>query len=238
MNDTYTQWIYGRGAGPLAIRMPIFVLGLLGLGCQKAPEPLMSAGRTVESGAPRSGPASTAPAGSDPCGSTAPGEQSGCETALLAGGCFWGMEEILRQIPGVIDVEVGYTGGTTLNPRYKDVRTGFTGHAESVRVVFDPSRISYAELLEKYFFRMHDPTTKNRQGNDFGTQYRSAIFVATPEQRATAEEIKARVGASGFWRDPIVTEIVDAGPFTLAEDEHQDYLQKHPNGYTCHYMRS
>ncbi len=160
------------------------------------------------------------------------------EVALLAGGCFWGMEEILRQIPGVLDVEVGYTGGSTENPSYREVSAGFSGHAEAVRVVFDRSRISYAELLETYFFRMHDPTTPNRQGNDIGSQYRSAIFVATPEQREVAEQVKQRVEASGFWKRPIVTEIVDAGPFTLAEEEHQDYLQKYPSGYTCHYLRN
>ncbi len=159
------------------------------------------------------------------------------EVALLAGGCFWGMEEILRRIPGVIDVESGYTGGSTPNPTYREVCSGLTGHAEAVRVLFEPSRIPYAVLLEKYFFRMHDPTTKNRQGNDFGSQYRSAIFPTTPEQRATAEQVKARVAASGFWGAPIVTEIAAAGPFTPAEEEHQDYLQKYPEGYTCHYLR-
>src|SRR5690606_39058617 len=141
-------------------------------------------------------------------------------------GCFWGMEEILREIPGVLNTEVGYTGGKTAEPTYEDVRTGDTGHAESVRVVFDPSKLSYEELLEKWFFRMHDPTTLNRQGNDVGTQYRSAIFVTSPEQREIAERVKKRVDESGKWDAPIVTEIVDAGPFTLAEDYHQDYLQK------------
>jgi peptide methionine sulfoxide reductase msrA/msrB len=175
------------------------------------------------------------------CAAPAPGEQPGCkatlDTAILAGGCFWGMEEILRKIPGVIQTEVGYTGGTTLAPNYEDVHTGKTGHAEAVRIVFDPRKISYEDLLEKWFFRMHDPTTKNRQGNDVGTQYRSAIFVASPEQRRVAEEVKKRVAASGRWRAPIQTEIVEAGPFTLAEDDHQKYLQKNPGGYTCHYLR-
>ncbi|HLV66745.1 MAG TPA: peptide-methionine (S)-S-oxide reductase MsrA, partial [Polyangiaceae bacterium] len=117
------------------------------------------------------------------------------------------------------------------------VRTGRTGHAESVRVVFDPAKLSYEELLEKWFFRMHDPTTKNRQGNDIGTQYRSAIFVTTPEQRRIAESVKRRVDESGKWPRPVVTEIVDAGPFTPAEDYHQRYLEKNPGGYTCHYLR-
>jgi peptide methionine sulfoxide reductase msrA/msrB len=117
------------------------------------------------------------------------------------------------------------------------VKTGATGHAESVRIVFDPAKLSYAELLEKWFFRMHDPTTKNRQGNDVGTQYRSVIFVTTPEQRRIAEEVKARVDRSGKWSAPIVTEIVEAGPFTRTEEYHQKYLEKYPGGYTCHYMR-
>jgi peptide methionine sulfoxide reductase msrA/msrB len=159
------------------------------------------------------------------------------DVAILAGGCFWGMEEILRAIPGVLHTEVGYTGGSTPNPRYEDLHDGDSGHAEAVRISFDPSQLSYAELLQRWFFRMHDPTTKNRQGNDVGTQYRSAIFVTSPEQRKIAEEVKQRVEASGAWKAPLVTEIVEAGPFTLAEEEHQDYLQKHPGGYTCHYMR-
>jgi peptide methionine sulfoxide reductase msrA/msrB len=175
------------------------------------------------------------------CARPEPGEAPGCEatleTAVLAGGCFWGMQEILREVPGVIETEVGYAGGTTANPTYEDVRTGRTGHAESIRIVFDPKKLSYAELLEKWFFKMHDPTTLNRQGNDTGSQYRSAIFVSSEEQRKVAEEVKAKVQASGKWKRPIVTEIAQAGPFTSAEDYHQDYLQKHPGGYTCHYMR-
>ena len=114
---------------------------------------------------------------------------------------------------------------------------GGTGHAEAVRVLFDPDRLSYADLLEKWFFRMHDPTTPNRQGNDIGPQYRSAIFTTTPEQKRIAKAVKARVDRSGKWKRPVVTEIADAGPFTRAEDEHQDYLQKNPGGYTCHYLR-
>jgi peptide methionine sulfoxide reductase msrA/msrB len=169
------------------------------------------------------------------------GDQAGCETtletAVLAGGCFWGMEDILRAIPGVLETDVGYAGGNTPSPNYEQVKTGRTGHAESVRVVFDPTQLSYADLLEKWFFRMHDPTTKNRQGNDVGTQYRSAIFVSSPEQRKVAEAVKAKVDKSGKWNAPIVTEIVDAGEFTSAEDYHQDYLEKNPGGYTCHYLR-
>ena len=159
------------------------------------------------------------------------------EVAILAGGCFWGMEEILRGIPGVVETDVGYAGGGTASPSYDDVKTGRTGHAESVRVVFDPARLGYADLLERWFFKMHDPTTPNRQGNDVGTQYRSAIFTTSDQQRAIAEEVKARVDRSGAWKAPVVTEIVAAGPFTPAEDYHQDYLQKTPDGYTCHFMR-
>lgn len=159
------------------------------------------------------------------------------ETAVLAGGCFWGMEDIIRKIPGVVETEVGYAGGRTKSPTYEDVKTGSTGHAESVRVVFDPAKISYADLLENWFFRMHDPTTVDQQGNDVGTQYRSAIFVASPEQRKVAEEVKARVDKSGKWKSPVVTQIVEAGPFTPAEAYHQDYLVNNPGGYTCHYMR-
>src|SRR5688572_20392000 len=154
------------------------------------------------------------------------GPAAGVETALLAGGCFWGMEEILRQIPGVLSTEVGYAGGSTRAPTYDDVRGGDTGHAETVKIVFDPSKLSFEELLEKWFFRMHDPTTKNRQGNDIGTQYRSAIFVTSPEQRRVAELVKKRVDASGKWKSPIVTEIAEASGFTRAEEYHQKYLVK------------
>jgi peptide methionine sulfoxide reductase msrA/msrB len=186
-------------------------------------------------------PAVTPPAKPVSCAVPATGGAAGCattlETAVLAGGCFWGMEEILRSIPGVIETEVGYTGGTTSNPTYNDVKTGRTGHTEAVRIVFDPEQLSYADLLEKWFFRMHDPTTLNRQGNDIGTQYRSAIFATTPEQERIAQEVKERVERSGKWRRPIVTEIVTAGSFTRAEEYHQDYLEKNPGGYSCHFLR-
>jgi peptide methionine sulfoxide reductase msrA/msrB len=158
------------------------------------------------------------------------------QDVLLAGGCFWGMEEILRDIPGVVDTEVGYTGGMITNATYEQVSSGRSGHAESVRITFDPDRISYEDLLG-WFFRLHDPTTLNRQGNDIGTQYRSAIFFADDEQRRIAEQVKARVDASGKWKRPIVTEVVPAGEFWPAETYHQDYLQKDPNGYTCHFLR-
>jgi len=186
--------------------------------------------------------ATTAPAPSNSCARPVPGEKPGCtptlQTAVLAGGCFWGMEEILRQIPGVVETQVGYTGGKSGHPTYEDVHTGATGHAEAVKIVFDPAKLSFDDLLEKWFFRMHDPTTRNRQGNDVGTQYRSAIFVTSPEQRKVAEEAKAHAQASGRWKAPIVTEIVEAGAFTPAEDYHQKYLEKNPGGYSCHYMRN
>jgi peptide methionine sulfoxide reductase msrA/msrB len=160
------------------------------------------------------------------------------EVATLAGGCFWGMEEILEKAPGVISTRVGYTGGDLPNPTYGDVHTGSTGHAESIEVTFDPSVIGYEELLEKYFFRMHDPTTLNRQGNDTGTQYRSAIFYHSEEQRQIALRVKKRVEASGLWKRPITTEITAATMFYLAEEYHQKYLDKNPGGYTCHYLRN
>jgi len=159
------------------------------------------------------------------------------EVATLAGGCFWGMEEILRKVPGVLFTRVGYTGGDLPDPKYDDVHTGTTGYAESVEVTFDPTVISFEDLLTTYFFRMHDPTTLNRQGNDTGTQYRSAIFYHSEAQRKTALRVKAEVDKSGRWKRPITTEITAAGPFYLAEDYHQKYLEKNPGGYTCHFLR-
>jgi peptide methionine sulfoxide reductase msrA/msrB len=185
---------------------------------------------------PASAPAAAAPVGVKMLASK-DGKPPQTETAILAGGCFWGMEDILRKIPGVISTEVGYAGGKTASPTYKDVSGGDTGHAEAVRVLFDPARLSYADLLERWFFRMHDPTTLNRQGNDVGTQYRSAIFATSPAQKKTAEEVKARVDKSRKWPRPVVTAIVDAGAFTRAEEYHQKYLVKNPGGYTCHYVR-
>ena len=175
------------------------------------------------------------------CAVPVPGERSGCEAtveeAILAGGCFWGMEEILGQIPGVIETTVGYTGGSTPNPTYEQVKTGRTGHAEAIRIVFDPKRVSFQDLLDRWFFKMHDPTTKHQQGNDRGSQYRSAIFVTSEKQRELAELAKRRAGESGRWKNPVVTEILPAGSFTPAEDYHQKYLDKHPGGFTCHFMR-
>jgi peptide methionine sulfoxide reductase msrA/msrB len=158
------------------------------------------------------------------------------ETAILAGGCFWGMEELLRDIPGVVETEVGYSGGALRDATYSDVKRGTTGHAESVRIVFDPERLPYERLLA-WFFKMHDPTTANRQGNDVGTQYRSAIFTTTDEQARIAAEVVKRIDDSGKWKRPLTTEIAPAGDFWTAEDYHQDYLQKNPGGYTCHYLR-
>jgi len=156
------------------------------------------------------------------------------ETATLAGGCFWGVEELIRKLPGVIDTTVGYAGGALEHPTYEDVKHGHTGHAESIEVVFDPAQISYDDILD-FFFRLHDPTTKNRQGNDVGTQYRSAIFVHDEKQREAAA--KAIERAQQKWPRPITTEIVDYTKFWPAEDYHQDYLQRKPHGYTCHYLR-
>ena len=158
------------------------------------------------------------------------------ETALLAGGCFWGMEDLVRALPGVLETRVGYTGGTLKTPSYEDVKTGDTGHAESIEVKFDPARISYGALLD-FFFRIHDPTTPNRQGNDIGTQYRSAIFYSSPEQKAEAEAAVKRAAHTGRWQRPVTTSLEPAGEFWPAEDYHQDYLRKHPGGYTCHYIR-
>ena len=159
------------------------------------------------------------------------------EIAVLAGGCFWGVEDILREVPGVIDTEVGYTGGWVENPTYEDTHDSKSGHAESIRVTFDPSVLSYQDLLENWFFRLHDPTTLNRQGNDIGTQYRSAIFPQSPEQAKIAEQVIARVQASGKWKKPITTSIEPASTWYSAEKYHQDYLKKNPGGYSCHYLR-
>lgn len=154
------------------------------------------------------------------------------QTACLAGGCFWGMEELVRAIPGVLATEVGYTGGDVPNATYER----HDGHAEALKVVFDPQQLTYRHLLFE-FFRMHDPTTKNRQGNDIGTSYRSAIFYLDEQQKTTAEEVIKTVDASGEWAAPVVTEVVPLGEFWRAEEYHQKYLVKHPQGYTCHYIR-
>jgi len=154
------------------------------------------------------------------------------ETAILAGGCFWGMQELLRKHPGVISTRVGYSGGDVANATYRN----HGSHAEALEIIFDPSQISYRQLLE-FFFQIHDPTTRNRQGNDVGASYRSAIFYTTDEQRRLAEETIKDVDASGLWPGKVVTEVAPAGAFWEAEPEHQDYLQRIPNGYTCHFIR-
>src|SRR5688500_15008049 len=154
------------------------------------------------------------------------------ERAVLAGGCFWGVQELVRKLPGVTSTRVGYTGGDVPNATYRNHGT----HAESIEITFDPSVTSYRDLLE-FFFQIHDPTTKNRQGNDLGLSYRSAIYYTSDEQRSVAEETIADVDASDLWPGKVVTEIEPAGPFWEAEPEHQDYLQRYPNGYTCHYVR-
>ena len=154
------------------------------------------------------------------------------DRAVLAGGCFWGMQDLLRRRPGVISTRVGYTGGNVPNATYRN----HEGHAEAIEIIFDPQKLSYRKLLE-FFFQVHDPTTKNRQGNDVGTSYRSAIFYTTEEQKRIAQETIADVDASGLWPGKVVTEIKPASEFWEAEPEHQDYLERIPNGYTCHYVR-
>jgi peptide-methionine (S)-S-oxide reductase len=154
------------------------------------------------------------------------------EKAILAGGCFWGVEELFRHLPGVKSTVVGYTGGDVPNATYRNHGT----HAEGIEIEFDPEQLSYRKLLE-YFFQIHDPSTVNRQGNDRGTSYRSAIFYLNDEQRDTANAVIADVNASGKWPGKVVTEVVPAGDFWVAEEDHQDYLQKYPYGYTCHYER-
>jgi peptide-methionine (S)-S-oxide reductase len=154
------------------------------------------------------------------------------ERAVLAGGCFWGMQDLIRRQLGVISTRVGYSGGDVPNATYRNHGT----HAEAIEIVFDPERVSYRDLLE-FFFQIHDPTTKDRQGNDVGASYRSAIFYVTEEQKRIAEDTIADVDASGLWPGTVVTEVTAAGPFWQAEPEHQDYLERYPDGYTCHYPR-
>ena len=154
------------------------------------------------------------------------------EKAILAGGCFWGMQDLFRRQPGVLSTRVGYTGGEVANATYGS----HEGHAEAIEVVFDPEQTSYRDVLA-FFFQIHDPTTLNRQGNDIGTSYRSAIFYLDEEQRRVAEETIADVDASGLWPGKAVTEVAPAGAFWEAEPEHQDYLERYPNGYTCHFPR-
>jgi peptide-methionine (S)-S-oxide reductase len=154
------------------------------------------------------------------------------ERAVLAGGCFWGMQDLIRRQPGVLTTRVGYTGGHVANATYRN----HAGHAEAIEIVFDPAKTSFRQILE-FFFQIHDPTTLNRQGNDLGTSYRSAIFYTNDEQRRIAEDTIADVEASGLWPGKVVTEVAKAADFWQAEPEHQDYLERIPNGYTCHFIR-
>jgi len=154
------------------------------------------------------------------------------ERAVLAGGCFWGMEELIRKMDGVVSTRVGYTGGDVPNATYRDHGT----HAEGIEIIYDPGRLSYRKILE-FFFQIHDPTTPNRQGNDIGMSYRSAIYYVNDDQKAVAEDTIADVDASGLWPGKVVTEVEPVGDFWEAEDYHQDYLVKNPNGYTCHFAR-
>ena len=176
------------------------------------------------------GPAGSAPEASASGKSAA--YEGDLEVAIVAGGCFWGVQELIRELPGVVRSDVGYTGGNVANATYRN----HEGHAEAVRIKFDPNKLQYEDLL-RYFFRLHDPTTMNRQGNDTGSSYRSAIFYLDERQKEIAEKVKAEVDRSGKWKSPVVTEITAAGPYWVAEDYHQDYLQKDPNGYTCHWLR-
>ena len=154
------------------------------------------------------------------------------ETAILAGGCFWGMQDLIRRMPGMLSTRVGYSGGDVRNATYRNHGT----HAEAIELVFDPSKLSYRQILE-FFFQIHDPSTANRQGNDTGTSYRSAIYYTSDAQKAVAEDTIADVNASGIWPGKAVTELAPAGDFWEAEAEHQDYLERIPNGYTCHFVR-
>jgi peptide-methionine (S)-S-oxide reductase len=154
------------------------------------------------------------------------------ERAILAGGCFWGMQDLIRRFPGVVSTRVGYSGGDVANATYRNHGT----HAEAIEIIFDPEKTSFRDLLE-FFFQIHDPSTKNRQGNDLGQSYRSAIFYTSDEQRQVAEDTIADVDDSGLWPGKVVTELTPAGDFWEAEPEHQDYLERYPGGYTCHFVR-
>jgi methionine-S-sulfoxide reductase len=194
---------------------PIFICLLSGLTAA-------SAGGRAASAEPASAPKAATPT---------------TETATLAAGCFWGTEEFFRKVPGVLSTRVGYTGGGLKNPTYEDTSTGTSGHAESLELTFNPAKVSYADLLT-LFFKMHDPTTANRQGNDAGTQYRSAIFFHSEQQKKTAADLMRKIEKSGAWKATLTTQLAPAGVFYPAEDYHQQYLVKHPGGYDNHYLRN
>jgi len=190
-----------------------------------------SASASPSPGAGTASPAGTSKKMATPSAPTAP------QVASLAAGCFWGTEEFFRKVPGVISTRVGYTGGRSENPTYEDTSSGTTGHAESLELTFNPAQVTYAELLT-LFFKMHDPTTANRQGNDVGTQYRSAIFYHDEGQRRVAAALMQKIEKSGAWRSRLTTELAPAGVFYPAEEYHQRYLVKHPGGYDNHYLRN
>ncbi len=188
-----------------------------------------------KAGAPDPSPSSSRPVSS--VAPITPRVAAGLQVATMAGGCFWGVEDLLRKLPGVVEIAVGYSGGGVPNAKYEQVKKGGTGHAEAVQLIYDPKKISYEEIL-KFFFKLHDPTTLDQQGNDVGSQYRSVVFYHDDQQRQTAEKIKQEVDQSGKWKRPVVTAIEPAKEFYRAEEYHQDYLVKNPGGYTCHYVRN